>query len=217
MNHLFLRPNGESFTMNTSEAGYHTMMFGSQGRGYSVVAQQHYALAREKRMFIIDAPRFKNEGGAGLLPYEFDASRRLALEITGRMPRSYRSKRNWLHISDGGPAKKQKRPPGVHVVITSNGVPLTHAQLKEAVRSVEMQTGIELTQPQMKGLLERTGLDEEVMEYGASDTCTRETLSSKLAFELIGRRVPTYGDKDTDKDEFWSKLTLAAKMAGYRV
>lgn len=77
------------------------------------------------------------------------------------------------------------------------------------------QTGIELTRQQMRALLRRSGIMEDIVESQEVDTVIRDMIADSLARELVGKGWPTYGD-DAD-DSFFDRLSDAARSAGYLV
>jgi hypothetical protein len=211
----FVTPDGAVFEASASQ--FHTMIVGTTGKGRSLLSESFLAKARQEGRFVIDSSCFRDEGGRGLLPYEFEASRRLALGLSGRNPRALQRRRKTYIVSDVERPRGKKHRKEVHPITTANGVVLTRSLVRSAVNAVCMQTNIELKQPQMIAFLERSGIDARIAEFGEVETQLREELSSALAFELTGRRVPTYGDNIVDRAVFWADFEKAAKVAGYQV
>lgn len=211
----FVSPTGAALEM--SDNARHTMIVGTTGKGRSFVGEQFLAKARREGAFVIDTTSFRDEGGRGLLPYEFEASRRLALGLSGRNPRPLQRRRKTYVVSDVGRPRGKKHTTDTHSITTANGVVLTRSLVRSAVDAVCMQTNIELKQPQMIALLERSGIDARIAEFGEVETQICEELCSALSFELTGRRVPTYGDTIVDRAVFWADFEKAAKLAGYQV
>jgi hypothetical protein len=206
-----------SAVVEVSDIASHSMILGTTGKGRSFVSEQFLAKARREGAFVIDTTSFHDKGGKGLLPYEFEASRRLALGLSGRNPRPLQRRRKTYVVTDGCRPRGKKRTKDAHSITTANGVVLTRSLVRSAVDAVCMQTNMELKQPQMIGLLERSGIDARIAEFGEVETQIREELSSALAIELTGRRVPTYGDTIVDRAVFWAEFEKAAKVAGYQV
>lgn len=211
----FFTSDGSVF--ETSNIAPHAIILGSSGKGRSFVGEQFLAKARREGAIVIDTTSFRDEGGRGLLPYEYEASRRLALGLSGRNPRALQRRRKTYVVSDVGRPRGKKHTKDTHSITTANGVVLTRSLVRSAVDAVCMQTNIELKQPQMIALLERSGIDARIAEFGEVETQIREELSSALSFELTGRRVPTYGDTIVDRAVFWAEFEKAAKVAGYQV
>lgn len=211
----FVKQDGSVF--EASNTAQHTIIFGSSGKGRSLLGETFLAKARQEGAFVIDASSFLDEGGRGLMPYEFEASRRLALGFSGRNSRPLQRRRKMYIASDVERARGKKHRKEVHPITTANGVALTRSLVRSAVNAVCMQTNIELKQPQMIALLERSGIDARIAEFGEVETQIREELSTALSIELTGRRVPTYGDTIVDRAVFWAEFEKAAKVAGYQV
>ncbi|MNU27255.1 hypothetical protein D3C71_156410 [compost metagenome] len=87
--------------------------------------------------------------------------------------------------------------------------------ISAAIDDTADQTCIELTRPQMRALLRRSGIMEDIIEFQEVDTVIRGMIADSLARELVGEGWPTYGD-DAD-DSFFDKLSDAARSAGYLV
>lgn len=89
-------------------------------------------------------------------------------------------------ISDVSRPKKVKRQPN-QFVKTANGVALDRQLVADAREQLEMQTGIWLKQPELIALMEESGIDETLAEFGEAETQIREMLADALAMKLVGR------------------------------
>jgi hypothetical protein len=87
--------------------------------------------------------------------------------------------------------------------------------ISDAIDDVADQTGIELTRPQMRALLRRSGVMNDIIEDQEIDTVIRGMIADSLSHELIGEGWPTYGD--SRNETFFDRLAEAARSAGYRV
>lgn len=75
--------------------------------------------------------------------------------------------------------------------------------------------GVDLTDAQLEELMADPILLRELLLCGDHvDTLAREVAMSLLAKKIVGRRWPTYGDKDTS---FHEEFRQAAAAKGYRL
>lgn len=87
--------------------------------------------------------------------------------------------------------------------------------IKDAIDDTADQTGIVLTRPQMRALLERSAIMKSVIRYREIDTVIRGQIADALARELVGEGWPTYGAGDSEN--FFGRIEVAARAAGYQV
>lgn len=74
-----------------------------------------------------------------------------------------------------------------------NGITLERQLVADARDQLEMQTGVWLKQPQLIELMEESGIDETLAEFGEAETQIREMLADSLAMKLVGRSWPKCG------------------------
>ncbi|MDV5727860.1 hypothetical protein [Klebsiella pneumoniae] len=76
-------------------------------------------------------------------------------------------------------------------------------------------------QPQLIELMEESGIDETLADFGEAETQIREMLADALAMKLVGRSWPKcgvlYNAAEKSDVNFSSELDAAAKEAGYMV
>ncbi|ELF3151664.1 phage head-tail adapter protein [Vibrio cholerae] len=200
-----------------NNAGDHSFFMGTSGKGKSVFSEQARKNARQRGDLLVDTEMFRE--GRGLKPYEHEYARRLVLGLSGPLPRELRGKPVTV-ISDVSRPKKVKRQPK-HIVKTVNGVILERQLVADAREQLEMQTGVRLKQPQLIELMEESGIDETLAEFGEAETQIREMLADALAMKLVGRSWPTcgalYNAADKSDVSFAAELDVAAKEAGYTI
>ncbi len=68
-----------------------------------------------------------------------------------------------------------------------NGVTLERQLVADARDQLEIQTGVWLKQPQLIELMEESGIDETLADFGEAETQIREMLADALAMKLVGR------------------------------
>ncbi|WP_387691611.1 phage head-tail adapter protein [Photorhabdus sp. RM71S] len=139
---------------------------GTSGKGKSVLSEQVRENARQRGHLLVDTEMYRE--GRGLKPYEHEYARRLVLGLDGLLPRELRGKPVTI-ISDISRPKKVKRQPK-DVVKTANGATFERKLVAEARDQLEMQTGIWLKQPQLIELMEESGIDETLAEFGEAET-----------------------------------------------
>lgn len=195
----------------------HSLVMGASGKGKSVLSEQVRKNARLRGDLLVDTEMYCE--GRGLKPYEHEYARRLVLGLSGPLPRELRGKPVTL-ISDVSRPKKVKRQPK-QFVKTANGVALDRQLVADAREQLEMQTGIWLKQPELIALMEESGIDETLAEFGEAETQIREMLADALAMKLVGRSWPMCGAlcnaADKSNVSFSAELDVAAKKAGYMV
>lgn len=84
-----------------------------------------------------------------------------------------------------------------------------------AIDDTSDQIGIELSRQQMRALLSRSGIMEDIVESQEVDTGIRGMIADSLARELVGEGWPTY--EAGVGDSFFDRLSDAARSAGYLV
>lgn len=193
------------------------MMFGTTGKGRSVFPIEAKKNARAKGHMFVDATTYPL--ASGLFPAEYEYARRLALSLSGKLPRGLLSGR--IKVLSTPKYVVKKRRGREQYITTTNGILLYRKLIGEAQRSLETQTGIWLNQPQIISLMEKFNIDETLAEYDEAETQIRGLLSEALAVSLLGRSWPTYGESANSGPEasvsFESQINDAAKAAGYRV
>lgn len=195
----------------------HSLVVGVTGKGKSVLSEQVRKNARQRAYLLVDTKMFRE--GRGLKPYEHEYARRLVLGLSGPLPRELRGKPVTV-ISDVSRPKKVKRQPK-QFVKTVNGVTLERQLVAHAREQLVMQTGVWLKQPQLIKLMEESGIDETLAEFGEAETQIRELLADALAMKLVGRSWPKcgalYNAADKSNVSFSAELDVAAKEAGYTI
>jgi hypothetical protein len=195
----------------------HSIVMGTSGKGKSVLSEQVRKNVRLRGEMLVDTEMYRE--GRGLKPYEHEYARRLVLGLSGLLPRELRGKPMTV-ISDVSMPKKVKRQPK-HVIQTKNGVILERQLVADAREQLEMQTGVWLKQPQLIELMEESGIDETLAEFGEAETQIREMLADALAMKLVGCSWPKcgalYNAAEKSDVNFIYELDVAAKEAGYVV
>lgn len=203
------------FTNNDEQ--YHSFVMGTSGKGKSVMSERARARARLEGHLLVDTEMFRE--GKGLKPYEYEYARRLVHGLDGQLPREMRGKAVTI-ISDVSRPRKRKWKPK-HLVTTANGITLDRNLVRDACDQLEAQSGIRLNQPQLIELMEGSGIDGTLAEYGEAETQIRERLADALSMKLIGRSWPScgalYNSAEKADTGFAEALDEAARAAGYKV
>ncbi|MGF6282105.1 hypothetical protein ABH908_000408 [Pseudomonas frederiksbergensis] len=76
-----------TFHPSNSDVGFYTDKFGTTGKGKSVFAENAKQHERARGGLVVDAISYLEKNGYGMLPYEYELARRLALNLTGNFPR----------------------------------------------------------------------------------------------------------------------------------
>lgn len=206
----------DSIFVNTAQEN-HSLIMGKTGKGKSVFTERARLEARAKGHLLVDTEMFRE--GKGLKPYEFEYAGRVTHGLTGRLPRPLRGKPVTL-ISDVSRTKKRKWKPK-HLVTTTNGIILDRELVRDASDQLQSLSGIRLNQPQLIKLMEESGIDETLAEYGEAETQIRESLADALSMKLIGRSWPSYGSLHNSSSKaatgFAEAINVAAKASGYEV
>lgn len=198
------------FLLNFSALpNYHTLIIGKSGKGKSIFTELARQEAKAKGHLLVDTALFRE--GKGLKPYEHEYARRVIHGLIGRLPRALRGKPVTL-ISDVSRPKKRKWKPK-HMVTTTNGIILDRELVRDASDQLQSLSGIRLNQPQLIKLMEESGIDETLADYGVAETQILESLADALSMTLIGRSWPSY----KADSGFVEALNVAAKAAGYEV
>lgn len=195
----------------------HSLVIGTNGNGKSVFSEQVRENAINRGHLLVDTEMYR--AGKGLKPYEHEYARRISLGISGSLPRELRGKHVTV-ISEVSRPKKENRN-DMHFVTTANGINLERSLVANAIDHLHMQTGVLLNQTQAIALMEETGIDKTLSEFGEVDTQIREMITDALSMKLVGRSWPMceslYNAANKHQVTFSAEFDSAALEAGYKV
>lgn len=203
----------------TQDKKNHSLFIGSSRPGKSVFSERAKMTAKAMGHLVVDTNMFR--AGKGLKPYEHEYARRLVHGLNGLLPQSIMGKRSTLISDVSSPTPKGRKWKAKHLVTTANGIVLDRALVRDACTELQFQSGLRLKQPQLIKLMEETGIDETLAEFGEAETQIRERLANALAMKLIGRPWPSYGalqnSASIDETGFAESLVEATKASGYEL